>query len=608
MSARNGIQRLGRVLAGSTVVLVALAGCSIGLPDGVKRDGVGPSAAPGQVPDDQADPPRWSPREDNPVTLVKQFLEAAAGDHAVDGARAAVMSQVEQFVAEEKWPEWNPGPDLALVRMEGTPSRRDDNGTTTVDVTLRYVGVLTADGRVDPHEGTTRKYSFQFTRGPEQELYITNPPDELLLNVDRLTEYYQRLPIYFWNSDRTSLVPDLRYLPKAVAREQVNNRLVDWLLQGPSDWLKQAAEELPADTRRVDNIVKDGQQIKANLTVVAADLNLQLLGKQLFWTLAQRDEVLNLQVNRSSITVRFDDAKAYLTSAASSAEPRRYAVRDGSLIRLGSAAGDLQLDPTGNKNVLAAAVARDEKAFALVREVGNRPRLYVRGKDGLMQAVGIPNVPSPKSMSAPIWLDRSSSVALVVVDGKLYAVTTDQSVATQVSSQRLPDEITALTVAPDGRRLGLVVKGRLYVAALQRKAILPGSFTVASPRRVPTRLDGELQGVAFISDSKLVAGAGGDKVRFAEVTVDGASEELFVSEQGGDIANLTSYVPDGARRDLTGQILVDVSQHSYLAFNSGGRTDLSQVAPPSVPSPTPSASPSAGPPPEVDVWAACYEG
>ncbi|MFC7246087.1 LpqB family beta-propeller domain-containing protein [Catellatospora aurea] len=610
-------ERIGRLVAGATAALVtvALAGCSIGLPDGVVRDGLGPSAAPGQVDSARADPPRWSPHEDNPVELVLQFLEAAAGDHAVDGSRATLMTQVEQFVAEDKRPEWNPGPDLALVRMEGTPSRRDDKGVSTVDVTLRYVGSLTAEGRVIEHPGSTRKFSFQFDRGPDQELFIKNPPDELLLNVDRLETYYRRLPIYFWNSDGTSLVPDLRYLPRAVAPEQVNNRLVDWLLQGPSDWLKQAVADLPGDASRVDNIVKDGRLVKANLAMTDPDVNLRALGQQLYWTLAeQRDEMLNLQVNRSTITIGFDDAKAFLVSSAvNSADPQQYAVRDGKLVRLGTAGGEL-LDPTGNNNVLAASVARGEKAFALVREVSGRLRLFIRGKDGLMHPVGIPDVPRPKSMSAPIWLDRSSSVALVVVDGKLYTVTTEGPVATPVNSQRVPGDITALTVAPDGRRLGLVLKGRLYVAGLQRKGILTGSFTVVSLRPVPTSLDGELQGVAFISDTELVAGAGGEKVRLTEVSVDGAVEQVFVSEQGGEVSNLTAYVPDGGRADFSSRIMLDVGRHAYQAFNGGGRATLSslasQVQPSSTASPSPSssASPSAGAPREADVWAPCYEG
>lgn len=614
---KTSARRLGRVTAGATAALVtlALAGCSIGLPDGVVRDGVGPSAAPWQADSTPADPPRWSPRQDNPVELVLQFLEAAAGDHAVDGSRATLMTQVEQFVAEDKRPEWDPGPDLALVRMEGTPSRRDDKGVSTVDVTLRYVGSLTPEGRVTEHEGTTRKFSFQFDRGPDQELFIKNPPDELLLNVDKLETYYRRLPIYFWNSDGTSLVPDLRYLPRAVAPEQVNNRLVDWLLQGPSTWLKQAVADLPGDTSRVDNIVKDGNLVKANLAVTAPEVNLRALGQQLYWTLAeQRDEELNLQVNRSTITIRFDDAKAALiSSAVNSSDPQQYAVRDEKLIRLGAAGGEL-LDPTGNNNVLAASVARGEDAFALVREVSGRPRLFIQRENGLMHPVDIPDVPRPKTMSAPIWLDRSSSVALVVVDGRLYTVTAERDVATPVNSQRIPGAITALTVAPDGRRLGLVLKGRLYVAGLQRKGILPGSFTVLSLRPVPTSLDGELQGVAFISDTELVAGAGGDQVRLTEVSVDGAVEQVFVSERGGEVSNLTAYVPDGGRTEFSNEIMLDVGHHAYQAFNSGGRTLLqpleSLVRPSSTASPSPSssASPSAGTPQEADIWAPCFEG
>ena len=53
--------------------------------------------------------------------------------------------------------------------------------------------------------------------------------------------------IYFWSGD--ALLADPRYVFKALSLEAQSNLLVDWLYDGPSNWLDNAVETLPSETR-----------------------------------------------------------------------------------------------------------------------------------------------------------------------------------------------------------------------------------------------------------------------------------------------------------------------------------------------------------------------
>ncbi|GAA1382146.1 LpqB family beta-propeller domain-containing protein [Catellatospora chokoriensis] len=615
---------MSALLAAATAV--ALAGCGIGVRDDVVRDGLGPSAGPELTSPDGVKPPPWTRDVTEPTDLVANFLLAAAGDHG--GAHETIMATAEQYIAPDERAEWNPGSNVVLVEV-GSMTREGDK----VDVPVRRLGVLTPEGQVLPYDGKERGlYTFKYGRAAGGGLVLTDLPQELLLNVDQLETYYLRLPIYFWNTDNTSLVPDLRYLPRAVPQEQVNNRLFDWLVKGPSAWLSDAVERLPDDAGRRGSIVENANQITVNLGALADAAVRDRLAAQLYWTLwPEGEQRLQLQLEGRDVTTDYQFPDKNLAASLSSArEPNRYAVVDGVLtrvVRKGEAhPPPLQdvLPAAVNSELVSAAVAKDETAFALVRRSGKgKQELYIgprsapRDKSTTNDTAAKPTIHSAgltgDSISRPIWLDRAGTTALVLHDGKLSVVLVHGTRPTSVDTTEAAfGKITGVTVAPDGRRMALVIGGDLYVAPLLRSKAKQNAFKVGKPRKLATSLAGRLREVAFLREDTVVVSTSGDVATLAYVTVDGAIEVTYPTGQKAALTNLTAYVGNAGRTVTSGNVLLDVDNEATKAYigtlDPLIKESLLLLPPPPSPSPSPSSSGPPQPPVEPTVTAACFEG
>ncbi len=603
-AVRRHVRRMAGLLAvGLSGAL--LVGCGISVPSGVTRAGVGPSAGPGgQLSYTNPEPPEWSAADDRTV-LVDKFLSAAAGDY-IGASRTLALTNVKSFLAPNLRDNWSPstGSDLTLVRR--TPGEMTREGERNVVVELTTVGTLKPDGRFVPEQQPkTSPYTFEF--GPAEGgvgLHLIKQPPALWLDVDKLETYYVKQSIYFWNKDHTSLVPDVRYVPKALPAEQHGNRLVDYLLGGPAEWLDQVvAPQVPGSkTRRVDLIVADGNEVKVNLSTDLPEVQFERFASQLYWTLTPLSKVamIKLRVNRVEFEADLASARNDLAAAGDVRDPARFGLVDGVLTRL-SVQAALPLDAKLNQNVVRAAVAREESLFALVKTVKGNPELYLARDDQQRRITGLPD-----GLTELAWLDGKADVLLVLGAGRLYAVGGQGTRAALLDTSRLPTSkpITSFAVAPDGRRIALIADGRLYMAGLVRqKSEVTG---IGEPYRVPlSKLDTALRGVGFVGlDTLVVAGSGGKEQRLAEITVDGALETQYGANQAGEISNLTAFV------DQPGKILFDIDGISYQAYNNNPPTTVLEKklheAPAASPSPGASVSPS--PPQQATVTAAIFEG
>jgi hypothetical protein len=131
--------------------------------------------------------------------------------------------------------------------------------------------------------------------------------------------------------------------------------------------------------------------------------------------------------------------------------------------------------------------------------------------------------------------------------------------------------VTALSVAPDGRRIAFVAQGRAYVAAL----VVSGSaVSVDSQLRplVPGQLDAN--GVAWTSEDRvLVAGSSGGKAALWRVRADGAvAEDQSPNESG--LVDVVAYPQNPVRPSPSVEVMV---QTSSVAYNLYGRTLSAQA-------------------------------
>ncbi|BCJ70883.1 hypothetical protein CS0771_04270 [Catellatospora sp. IY07-71] len=599
---RRGVRGIAGLLAvGLSGVL--LTGCGISVPSGVTRVGVGPSAGPGgQLSYTNPEPPKWSAADDRTV-LVENFLSAAAGDYFQTASRNLALTNVKSFLAPNLRDNWSPGSGTELTLVRRTPGGMTREGERNVVVEMTTVGTLNSDGQFVP-EQQPKKSSYTFEFGPAEGggLHLIKQPPALWLDVDKLETYYVKQPVYFWNKDRTSLVTDVRYVPKALPAEQHGNRLVDYLLSGPAEWLDQVvAPQLPGTTSRIDLIVADGSEIKVNLRTDLPEAQFEKFASQLFWTLTPSSKVatIKLKVNRVEFAADLSSARNDLAAAGDVRDPARFGLVDGVLTRL-SVQAPLPLDAKLNQNVVRAAVAREESLFALVKTVKGKPELYLARDDQQRRITGLPD-----ALTELAWLDGKADVLLVLGSGRLYAVGGEGGKATALDTSRLPTSqpITSFAVAPDGRRIALIADGRLYMAGLVRqKSEIAG---IGEPYRVPlSELDTALRGVGFVGLDTLVVAGSASKVRLAEITVDGALEAQYRNDQAGEISNLTAFV------DQPGKILFDIDGISYQAYNNNPPKTTLEPKLHEVPtaSPSPGASASPSPPQQVTVTGAIFEG
>lgn len=549
--------RLRTVLAGPLLAALLLGGC--GIPDGtdVKSLGAGPST--GTSAGDDVAPTRHG-RENtlDPKTFVQYYLEAAAGDPS------GAMERVKEFLSPSAAAKFRaPQPaDIQVVHLVEDPLVNP--GSDAVTLRAQTIGVLGRNGILDPASNVSRS-EYKLTVGyisGKNGLFVTSAePGVLLLSDSALNAYYDRRNLYFWNLEHTGLVPDMRYLSKDVPSEQAPNEIIKWLIDGPSPWLEDSVEQLPEGTTLDGNVpaVSDNT-LQINLSGQSVQPSddpgaLDRLRRQLMWSLRPNlPRTLKLRVG-SQDQHSYDDTDYLASNLAYGREatPERFLIYNGQVRRMARFpnASDAVpvLRPEANRNVRAAAFsAAGERRFAaLVVAVGARQELRVgsarAGEQSELARVRLP----AGTVGQPVWAITSDdahlpAVGLITVGGRLYSFASDGSPVTSAGVPGAISGITAVAVAPDGRRIALAAGGRAFIASLATNGdgvlVHQSRPILTSPLRQVTALD-------WSSETWLtVAGARADRSRVAifEVTIDGTQVSARLDDIGTvNVSYLTAY-------------------------------------------------------------------
>jgi hypothetical protein len=555
----------------------ALGGCGVPTSSEVQYVGPGPTGGGGlpgtgelpPTPDDAA----------TPQELVENYLEAPAGN--LDTA----LERVEAYVRDTDQGRWSPEPEVRVVRVLELFDNPEAQGGSRIELTVQQVGILDRTGYLDPVTGGETSYRFQVVRegGPEDGIAeqspryrLADPPPVLLLADTALTDtsYYFPTPIYFWDSDHEVLVPDLRWLPLAGEQEATHPWIVlQWLLGGPAPSLSRL-QGLPGGTQPVGTPRWEGEddsvRLVVNLNAAArGEWEVNDLATQLAWSLLQLRPGADLELR---IDDQLQEHLATGPPAWAQAEPVRLAVLDG-VIR--PFAGDQPatfpaLSGDVNSGVLAAALTGQGRLAALVREEpgSGRQRLSVVEAAEGGEPAETPTRLVASDIGQPTWLRAGETgLGLVVAGGQLHRFTAGGEAAA-VSVPGLAGPVTAVAVAPEGRRVALVADGGLYVASIQ----LDGDAVVVDDlRAVPTTVE-RLTGVAFSHENRLVvAGEKGDRVGLHALTVDGGLEDTLRELSN---APVTSLVAHPLRDTLDWDVMYEADG---LAFTYRGAQQLVDV-------------------------------
>lgn len=487
------------------------------------------------------------------IALVSRFLEAAADDVATREATLRSFLQPEE--------QWKPGSVINLVHV--LEITKPTLGGEVVRVKVQYVGELNARGIIEPTAREQETIDFQIVDLPGRGVYLEAPRPELLFSDSGLRSYFDARPIYFWDNTGSELVPDLRYVPRYLTEEEKGKRLVDFLYEGPASWLDVTVSKLPAATKPLDRVVLgENKTIVVNLSTQPTLAEQALLIKQLAKTLAvQQISGLVLKVQGQAVA-----PVAMAPPETTTVSPNRYAVVKGVVHRLSVPSGPdnlslVKLSAEDNKNVAAAAFSRSEGAVMLVHPDLDGQRLSVGRPGAKLNIVALPGLARPKRIAQPIWLDGETG--LVLADERLFQVMLDGR-AEEIASI---GKLIAFSVAPEGRRLALVVGNQLRMAALVHDK---GEVSLGQAQPMVPTLLSEVQSVAFGSPTQLVA-AGRDEVavRVVPMNMDGAWQTPSRDELERNL-RIVHLVADGR----SGNAMYEVEGFGSYQYSFGGSEPL----------------------------------
>ncbi|GGN58647.1 hypothetical protein GCM10010112_12610 [Actinoplanes lobatus] len=559
---------LRRMIAGTTLVLVLLGGC--GIPDGSDVTDLGPGPSTGTSSGDGGSRSRLTRESTSDrAQFVTNYLQAAAGDYDT------ALDRVKQFMSTTAKEQFNAPAAPRVIRTIDTPLLTKDQDKVKVEYEL--LGTLGKNGLIEPPaEPSTGTYEFTLTEVTGDGLFMVEAPPFLLLSTRGLDNFYEERTIYFWNTEYTGLVPDIRYLLGDVPIEQEPTIILGWLIGGPAPWLQDAVKQLPEGTRTEGKVPAiENNQLAITLSAQAvptqdADAAVERLRRQLQWSLRRLPyEFLKLRIGHQE--VRSYSGTDYLSSNAAHRlvpNPDRYVVYDRTVRRLVEPDRPTPdtvpgLNADNNKDVSRAAVTTTGSHVyaALVTGSGKNERLRVGFAPAgqvatLREITGLPG-----GIGHPIWAitpeDKTDGAAgLVIADGKLWRFRAQGGQALQVTWPGGTGKISAITVAPDGHRVALAIGGRLYRAVL---TISGDGLALSGMQELDPPLE-SVTAVDFTSEGWLtVAGTDRRSKRIAieDISIDAALQSDRLADIGTNaVSYLTTYPANPESNRPTGSTLM----------------------------------------------------
>jgi hypothetical protein len=276
----------GAVLAGATVVVVLLGGCS-----GIPRDGgvrVGQPAPQGDSPP-AVFLPSHPQKNASQESILRGFIEAASSpDNKYAVAR--------EFLTSDFSVDWKPDTGVTIDDGVGrVPQKIDD---LTMQMSVEPVAEVNAAGEYRELETSTQsplRYEFAKVGG---QWRISKAPNGIVIDENTFPDVFSAQALYFYDPSFSFLVPDLRWLPRGATAP---TRIVKALLAGPSPWLVGAvATAFPEGTE----LTADAVQVVARDAKV--DLNSQALNADRVTMQRMKYQLLNSLPTGITVTVTIE--------------------------------------------------------------------------------------------------------------------------------------------------------------------------------------------------------------------------------------------------------------------------------------------------------------
>jgi hypothetical protein len=393
-----------------------------------------------------------------------------------------------------------------------------------VTVTGSVFATYLPDGQVRL-SSSPRSYEevFQLQRDSVNDVWtIAELPSQVVMLYSQFKFDYEPATLYFPAIGQADLlVPDLRWIYDGLDADKDRDLRLQWLLEGPSEWiLHTARRSIPTSVSATASTLDDGT-VSVDLTQgESAAINAEMvepITAQIAWSLGLVND-FELRIDRETVDgSQLDDLRNWNAIPEETDEAGFY-VSDETVWQFerSDISDEAAARPwVGLHYPGLVEVAVDHDMIAAVYADGNRHRLAVGHDEATMEPVdGF----AARSVREPQWI--LDDTVLAVVDGVITAI----DVVTGESQELWGDEVTALSVAADARRLAYVEGGRASVAPLTHD--VDGNLTIGQARRIGVDISG-VTDVAWSAENWiLLAGErSGTDDRLFRVSIDNAETE-----------------------------------------------------------------------------------
>ena len=508
------------------VALLATTGCA-SVPGSSRPHVIAQSMPTAAAADD--DDPRYDeivPRAgEEPEDIVRDFLRAS-GSFERSHARARA------YLTNAANAAWKDVPGATI--LEDALYLNPGNGGASVTMTSQQRGRLNEDGSYVPG---TAPYPYAFRlKKVNGNWRIDNPPNGLLIEAGTFEAAYRSYEVYFLDSTRTRVVPDVRWY--AAAPESVPTQLVTALEQGPSQLLEDSVLSDLDGISLQNNIEPGGDRVKVLLTGLddQADTLSQGGFAQLVWTLHQvgvggvevyaDGRLLAPKKTPKQTLQQFGDWRSFdpvgLTATATS-----YFIQDGTVrtTQNGPVPGAAGRPGFRARSV---AVSHDQRSLAVVRDTPGGRALYVGAPGSLHATV------TGAELTRPTW-GLGTREVWTVQNGRNVLIVPLTGQAVRVDVQKLDDlgHIRALNLSRDGTRVAIAAgaagEQKLWVGVVSQE----GGSTRIGKLRVLEVGDSPVSDISWFDALHIIAlTRSGAESGLYSVDVSGVSAGQLVSTAG----------------------------------------------------------------------------
>ncbi len=229
----------------------------------------------------------------SPEEIVRGFLDACADPSENYGI-------ARQYLAVESAGDWNP---LTGIEIYETSTISVAGSSPTLTLSAEKLGTISDLGRYQSGDpGAEISKSFELAQDSNGQWRIANLSDGILLSSGDVDRSFRSFPIYFFNTDLTSLVTDNVLVP--VSNSGAATSLVRSLLDGPSPYLSPVATNaFPVGTTLTYGSVPVTNGIAevdlSNEILGADEASRRALSAQLVWTLSVLPNVTAVEISVS---------------------------------------------------------------------------------------------------------------------------------------------------------------------------------------------------------------------------------------------------------------------------------------------------------------------